>query len=84
MWAGRAAAGPGSSDHHRGQTDVAIDLQEGDLLEGREAVLELVRLHPVGHDPEGVILTADGQLKRANGNVTHREQNARRHAGEQR
>lgn len=53
----------GSSHHHRGQTDVTVNLQDGNLLEGSEAMMEGVCLHPIGHEPEGMILTADGQLK---------------------
>lgn len=48
---------------HRGQADVAVDLESGDLLEGRETMLEDVRLHPVDYDPEGLVLATDDQLK---------------------
>lgn len=51
-------------NHDRGQTDVTIDLQDVDLLEVGVAVLVAGRLIPIDHYPEGVSLTADGQLKR--------------------
>lgn len=48
---------------YRCQAEVTFDLQVGDLMEGREAMLEVVHLRPIDHNPEGMILTTDGQLK---------------------
>lgn len=59
----RAATGPGPLHHHRGQSDVTIYLQGGNVLDGSETMLIGVCLHPIDHNPEGLILTADGQLK---------------------
>lgn len=52
-----------SLHHYRCQTDVTFDLKDADLLQGKEAMLEVVHLRPIDHDPEGLILTTDGQLK---------------------
>lgn len=60
----RAATGPGPLHHHRGQSDVTIYLQGGNVLDGSETMLIGVCLHPIGHNPEGLILTADGQRER--------------------
>ena len=59
----RPATGPGSLHHNRGQIDVTVYLQDGNLLEVSETVLVVVCLHPIDHNPEGVMLTTDGQLK---------------------
>lgn len=59
----RQATIPGPLHHHRGQTDVTVDLQGGNVLEGSVAMPKGVCLHPIGHNPEGVLLTADSQLK---------------------
>lgn len=59
----RPAKAPGSLHHHRGQTEVTFDLQGGNILEGRETMPEVLRLHPISHNPEGLLLTTDGQLK---------------------
>lgn len=50
-------------NHHRGQSDVPIDLQAVDALDGCEAMFKGVSVHPIGHDPEGVTLAADCQLR---------------------
>lgn len=63
----RPVTGPGSLHHHRGQADVAIDLQAGNLFDGSDAMLIGVCLHPVGHNPEGVTLTTDSHLKEKKG-----------------
>lgn len=63
----RAATGPVSLHNHRCQTDVTIDLQGADLVEVSETMLEGVCLHPIDHNPKGLILTADGQLKEKKG-----------------
>lgn len=57
------ARGPGSLHHHRGQTDVSINLQGVNVLDGSETMPKVVCLHPIDNNPEGVILTTDGQLK---------------------
>lgn len=58
------ARGPGSLHHHRGQTDVSINLQGVNVLDGSETMPKVVCLHPIDNNPEGVILTTDGQRKR--------------------
>ena len=57
-------AGPGPLHYHRGQSDVAVDLQACDVFERSETVSVRVCLHPIVHNPEGVIFTTDGHLKR--------------------
>lgn len=59
----RPATGPGSLHHHRCQTDVTVDLQGVNVLKGIETMFKGVCLHPIGHDPEGMTLTTDSQLK---------------------
>lgn len=49
--------------HHRSQSDVTIDLQGGNVLEVREAVVVVLGLHPVYYNPVEALLTTDGQLK---------------------
>lgn len=46
-----------------GEHDVPVDLQSGDGVQGAEAVLVRVSLHPIHHHPKVVTFTADGQLK---------------------
>lgn len=59
----RPVTGPESLHQHRCQAEVTFDLQDGNISEGSETMLEAVHLHPIGHNPEELILTADGQLK---------------------
>lgn len=60
----RPATGRGSLHHHRSQTDVTIDLQGVDELEVSETMLKGMCLHPIDHNPEGVILTTDDERER--------------------
>lgn len=57
-------AGPGPLHYHRGQSDVAVDLQACNVFERSETVSVRVCLHPIVHNPEGVIFTTDGHRER--------------------
>lgn len=54
--------GPGFLHYHRGQTDVSVNLQGGNVLDRSETMFIGVCLHTIGHNPEGVTLTTDSQL----------------------
>lgn len=55
----------------RGQTDVPINLQDVNLLKVGVTVSEHMSLFPIDHNPVGMSLTANGQLKRERKPVTH-------------
>lgn len=49
--------------HDRDQSDVTINLQVFDVIDVNVAVYKVVGLHPVGQNPEGALLTTNGQLQ---------------------
>lgn len=57
---------PTALNHHGGQTEVSIHLQDVDLVEGGVAVFVGGRLIPVDRYLEALILTENRQLKRPN------------------